>query len=104
MPSSWVGKTLWPARTADLGHEWAIRRLPGRSSKRWPKARAFGHRFELRPGNLRIAHSWPKSAVRAGHNVFPTHELGIAHDPVRDHLRVFHDVGRMSDHARHEHP
>src|SRR5437773_11682123 len=66
------------------------------------EARAFGHRFELGPDDLRIADARTEAAVGAGHNIFAADDLGVADQTVGDRLRVFDDVRRMSDDSGHE--
>src|SRR4026209_1126827 len=65
-------------------------------------ARAFGHGFEFRPGNLRIADPWSEAAVGAGHDIFPANDPGITQQTFGDHFRVFDDVCRVSNNAGHD--
>ena len=66
-------------------------------------ARAFGHRFEFRPGNLRIADSRSEAAVGAGHHVLTANDPGITHQAFGDDFRVLDDVGGMADDAGDDH-
>jgi len=64
------------------------------------EARAFGHRFELCPGYLRVANTRSEATVRSRHNVFAANDLRITHETVSDGLRVLDDIRRMPDNAR----
>src|SRR6266576_636689 len=66
-------------------------------------ARAFGHGFELGPGDLWIADARTEAAVGARHDIFATDDLGVAHEAVGDRLRMLDNVRRMADDAGNEH-
>jgi len=65
-------------------------------------ARAFGHRFEFCPDDLRIADTRAEAAVGAAHDVLPADDLGVAHQPVGDRLWMLDDIRRMADDAGYE--
>src|SRR5439155_15444431 len=66
-------------------------------------ARAFGHGFELGPGDLWIADARTEAAVGAGHDVFATDDLGVADQSVGDGLRVLDDICGLPDDAGNGH-
>src|SRR5258705_10185459 len=65
--------------------------------------RSFGHSVEFRPADLCAADSWAETAVGAGHDVFSTDNLGVAHEAIGDRLRMFDDVRGVTDDAGNEH-
>src|SRR5262249_13756825 len=62
---------------------------------------AFGKHLQLRPGDLRMDAA-AEAAVRAGDDVLAADNLGVAHDAVGHHLRMFDDIGGVADDAGDE--
>src|SRR5262245_7465597 len=83
-----------PARRAELGL--FSPQLLGRD------ASALRHCFKLCPGDLRIADPRSEAAVGSCRDVFPADDLGVAHQPVGNRLRMLDDIGGMADDAGHE--
>src|SRR5581483_10331305 len=76
---------------------WSRRLLPPQALR--CDAGALGHRLELGPGDLRVAHARPQPAVRARDDVLAADDARVGLPPVRDQLRVLHDVRVVADHA-----
>src|SRR4051812_29168853 len=66
------------------------------------QARAFGHRFEFGPDDLRVADARSQPAVGAAHDVFPADNFAVAHETIGDRLGMLDNVGGMPDDAGHE--
>ena len=63
---------------------------------------ALNQRLELGPDKLGM-NSATQTTVRPGHDVLPTDQVGVPHDAVGHDLRVLHDIGGVTHHARDEH-
>jgi len=64
------------------------------------EARAFSHRLELRPAEIRMPHPRAEAAVGARSHVLATDELRIPHQPVGDQMQVLDEVCCVTDDAR----
>ena len=66
-------------------------------------ARALGEHLELLPHDRRVdadgLGALGEAAVGAGDDVLAADEVGVAHDPLGDQLRVLDAVGRVGDDA-----
>src|SRR5215475_9783248 len=81
-------------------------KAPGSQAPLSPKLRgrelgAGRQGFELRPGDLWM-NAAAEAAIGPGDDVLAADHFGVAHDAVRDHLRMLDDVGRMADHTGNE--
>src|SRR5262249_34587285 len=117
-PMSWCGQRYVSGVRRPTGSRVSPRTMPGgyawRSGIRWlspedsgHQTNAFGHDAQLGPDDLRLdlirRHGkGTKVAVRPGDDVLLTHDLGIAHQPLRHQLQVFDKVGGGVQHAGNE--
>src|SRR5882724_6425096 len=65
------------------------------------QARAFGQCLELGPDELAVQPA-AEAAVGAGDDILAADQVGKAQNALRDQLRMFDDVGGMTDNPRDE--
>src|ERR1700680_1723958 len=85
-----------PARSTEIG-SWLNRRSPPELPGGLRGAGRQGAQLGPSQGWMDAA---AEAAVRTGDHVLPAPRLGVPHDPVGDHLRMFQHIGLMSDHSR----
>src|SRR6476661_7991712 len=88
------------ARQENLKTNWLQLSVPELFGR---QTRAFGHRLELRPGDLRIAHTGTETTVSSSHNIFAPDYSRVPYQTVSDRLRVLHDIRGMPHDAWYEH-
>src|SRR6476660_368853 len=88
------------ARQENLKTNWLQLSVPELFGR---QTRAFGHRLELRPDDLRGTHTRTETTVSSSQNIFAPDYSRVPYQTVSDRLRVLDDIRRMTHDARYEH-